>query len=161
MALSFHCLAGVYDELGQYEKALQYYEESLKIRMELNVTHDIATTLNNIGNVYSSIDRYDESLRYYGEALNLRIKLNLSQDISDSFYNIGAVYLALKDYKKVKELYENAEKELAKAGFEEWQIKSIKNAPVVDFYIAIKKYDEALKFIRQYVEPDLSSTQPY
>lgn len=53
--------------MGNYPKALEFYEKSLKIRVKLlGEKHlNTATSYNNMGSVYQNMNKYTEALEYY------------------------------------------------------------------------------------------------
>ena len=111
-AMLYHKLGYIYDDLGAYDKALEYYFKALAIsETVLGTEHpDTATTYNNIGSVYwkrSRRDDYDKALEYYFKALAIREKVLGTEhpDTANSYNNIGWVYKALGDYDKALEYY--------------------------------------------------------
>jgi tetratricopeptide (TPR) repeat protein len=63
----------VYDKMGEYSKALSYYEKALEIRQKtLPANHpSLATSYNNIGLVYDNMGEYSKALSYYERALGI------------------------------------------------------------------------------------------
>ena len=66
----FNNMAGVYEDQGDYEKALEYYGKALAIRERvLGTGHpDTAVTYNNMALVYSNQGDYEKALKYYKRA---------------------------------------------------------------------------------------------
>ena len=64
-------MANVFERQGEYEKALEYYEESLKLKKKsLGDEHvSVADTLNNMANVFDQ-GEYEKALEYYEESLS-------------------------------------------------------------------------------------------
>ncbi|MBI3582680.1 MAG: tetratricopeptide repeat protein [Nitrospinae bacterium] len=155
IATSLNNIGVVYNALGQYEKALSYYDESLRIRKELKIPQDIAESLNNIGVVYKSIGQYEKALRYYEESLKIDRELNIPQNIATSLSHMGSVYLFLKDYEKAEGLFKEAEKEIARTGYE-WR----GNPSLVELYIATGRHYEALKLIKE-ATPEWNEVDSY
>jgi tetratricopeptide (TPR) repeat protein len=62
--------------MGEYAKALSYYEKALKIwEKTLPPNHpDLSTSYNNIGWVHDNMGNYSKSLLYYGKALEISQK---------------------------------------------------------------------------------------
>ena len=63
-----------------FEKALYCFEESLKIRRELNIPQDIIQSLNNIGSVYESLGQKDKALSCYEESLKISKELDIPKN---------------------------------------------------------------------------------
>jgi tetratricopeptide (TPR) repeat protein len=59
--------------MGEYSKALSYYEKALEIRQKtLPANHpDFAQSYNNIGSVFDSMGEYSKALSYFERALDI------------------------------------------------------------------------------------------
>ena len=70
-ATSYNNIGGVYDNLGDYDKALEYYSKALAIcEKVLGPEHpSTATAYDNIGGIYYSQGDYDKALEYFSKAL--------------------------------------------------------------------------------------------
>ncbi|WLT40012.1 tetratricopeptide repeat protein [Synechocystis sp. B12] len=64
-------LGVAYDNLGESEKALQYYAEALALGKSLNDLETIGTSLSNIGLAYNNLGEREKALEYYQEALTM------------------------------------------------------------------------------------------
>jgi tetratricopeptide (TPR) repeat protein len=93
-----------YRYLGNFEKALVYLQESIKIKKNiLNDFHpSIATTLDNIANVYWYINDFDQSITTHEQAIKIRERILPSThlNLGYSYDNIALSYRGKKDYKK-------------------------------------------------------------
>jgi predicted enzyme related to lactoylglutathione lyase len=103
-------IGSVYDKIGDYNKALEFYEKALNIRKKvLGTEHpNTATSYNNIGSTYDSMGDYNKALEFYENALNIREKVLGTEhpDTATSYNNIGGVYDSMGDYNKALEFYE-------------------------------------------------------
>jgi len=65
----------MYYTLGEYDKAIEYYEKDLKITLAtLGENHpSTATSYNNIGSVWKSKGKYDKAIEYLEKALKISI----------------------------------------------------------------------------------------
>ncbi|CAF1118891.1 unnamed protein product [Adineta steineri] len=102
--LYYNQLGYVKRDQGDYEKAIWYYEQGLKIRQKtLPSNHpDLATSYNNIGSVYYNTGEYSKALLLHEQALEIRQK-NLSSNHSDwvaSYNYLGLVYNIMGEYTK-------------------------------------------------------------
>ena len=93
--------------LAQYDKALEYLQQSLTIRKQLlGESHpDVAISYNNIGRIYDAQGDYARALEYHQRALAIRKQFfgESHPDIATSFFNIGKVYYDLGDYSRALE----------------------------------------------------------
>jgi len=109
----------LYNQLGvalhnaaQYDKALEYYQKSLAIRIkQLGPGHpSVAISYNNIGEVHRAKGEYDKALENYRKALAIRLK-QLGpghRSVATSYNNMALVYYARKDLAKAKEYFGKA-----------------------------------------------------
>ena len=61
----------VYKSLGQYQEALDYCQQSLAIRQEIDDRAGGGVSLYNIGSIYGSLGQYQEALDYYQQSLTI------------------------------------------------------------------------------------------
>ena len=112
LASVFHNLGYGYNAMGNYDKALEYFEKALEIReSKLGKDHpSTASTYNNIGEVYRAKGDYDKALEYYGKAMEIKeSKLGKDHPVTAATYNnIGGVYGAKGDYDEALEYCEKA-----------------------------------------------------
>lgn len=92
-------LARLFDEmgisfrkLGEYNLAVKYHFESLKIFKEIQDSMGQAFTLHNIGNVYRLLNQYDIALEHLFESVKIKKVFNDLFQISFSLNSIGLVY---------------------------------------------------------------------
>jgi Tfp pilus assembly protein PilF len=105
-------LGTVYDNMGEYSKALSSYERSLEIqKIALPPNHpDLATSYNNIGAVYYNMGEYSKALSSYERSLEI-YKIALPPNhpsLATSYNNIGSVYRNMGEYSKALSFYERS-----------------------------------------------------
>ena len=61
----------VYDDLGQYEKALSYYEQALAIDRKIGDTRGEGYDLGNIGNVFQNLGQYEKSEKSFAQSMKI------------------------------------------------------------------------------------------
>jgi CHAT domain-containing protein len=65
-------IGGVYSDLGEKQKALEFYNQALPLIRAVGDKRGEATTLNNIGSVYDALGEKQKALEFYNQALPLR-----------------------------------------------------------------------------------------
>ncbi len=68
-------LGSVYVLKGHYDRALQYFFESLELREEDGNKFDISIVLNNIGMVYYKLANFDTALSYFNRSIQLKTEI--------------------------------------------------------------------------------------
>jgi signal transduction histidine kinase len=95
---SYNMLGVIYNEIGEYEKALDYNSKALSSIDEKiipSVFQSKATSLNNLGYVYQNMNRHDKALTYFREGLKQE---NLKTD-KPSLYTMLLDNLAYSKFK--------------------------------------------------------------
>lgn len=118
MATAINNIGRAYYQMSEYEQALEYFQQALKMRRELPDQWELAQSLNNVASVYEIKGLYSPALNYYEQSL--AIKQPLAQGNKDrkgslalSYTNVGLCHkylrnlpLALKYYQAGLQLYE-------------------------------------------------------
>ncbi|MEH2013227.1 CHAT domain-containing protein, partial [Nostoc sp.] len=108
IATTLNNIGLVYSNLGQKQKALEFYNQALPLRRAVGDRAGIATTLNNIGLVYSNLGQKQKALEFYNQALPLRRAVGDRAGIATTLNNIGGVYDALGQKQKALDFYNQA-----------------------------------------------------
>lgn len=98
----------VYQNLGQYSKALEYYQKALLIEKEIDDKAGEKTTLNNIAVVYDRQGQYSKALEFLNQALGIAKAISDKAGERTTLNNIAAVYRNLKQYPQALEFYQQA-----------------------------------------------------
>ncbi|MBK9590165.1 MAG: tetratricopeptide repeat protein [Crocinitomicaceae bacterium] len=85
-------LGYAYDYHGQYDSAVYYYLESLRIYEFLNDTLGQSSALNNLGVCYFFSNQLDDALVYYKKSLQFEILAQNQNGIADSYNNMAVVF---------------------------------------------------------------------
>ncbi len=98
----------VYNDLGEKQKALEYFNQALPLFRAMGDRAKEATTLNNIGLVYYDLGENQTALDYYKQALDLRQKAGDRPGEANSLQNIGNTYSELGKLQKAEEYFNQA-----------------------------------------------------
>ncbi|MDJ0590449.1 MAG: CHAT domain-containing protein, partial [Pleurocapsa sp. MO_226.B13] len=137
----------VYDDLGEKQQALDYYEKSLPLSRAVGARAGEAVTLNNIGFVYDDLGEKQRALEYYEKSLPLsRAEGDRAGDVV-TLNNIGSVYYDLGEKQRALEYYEKSlplsRAESARAG----EAAILNNIGGV--YDALGEKQQALDYLKQ------------
>ena len=91
--------------MGEKQKALEYYSQSLPLSRATGDRAGEADTLNNIGSVYDDLGEKQKALEYYSQSLPLRRATGDRAGEATTLNNIGNVYDDLGEKQKALEYY--------------------------------------------------------
>ena len=104
----FNSIAACYKDLGQYMRAIDYYQSSLKIYNKFIKKTDhpsIINTYNNIGACYQNLGQFKVALNYYQSAKRiievhyLDLYYSDHPTVANSLANVAGVYQDMEEYK--------------------------------------------------------------
>jgi serine phosphatase RsbU (regulator of sigma subunit) len=92
IASTLNNIGNIYNDQGDYAKAIEYYTQSLKIREEIGNKNGIAMSLNNIGTIHDLQGNYAKAMDYYTQSLKIREEIGDKKGIASSLHNLGIIY---------------------------------------------------------------------
>jgi tetratricopeptide (TPR) repeat protein len=111
--ITLYKLAAHSNYIGNYNQAIAYSNQSIKLGENINFKRGLAGAHNNRGISYFNKGNYPEALKNYLLALKYAKEMSMLDIISSSTMNIGIVYAVQKDYKKAF-IYFNESAEILK-----------------------------------------------
>lgn len=93
-------LALAHTSIANYDEALDYNLQSLKIREEAGSALEISVAENNIGIVYLSLGDYEHALHYFERSLRTKLENKIEYDVARCYTNIGLTAIELLDFSK-------------------------------------------------------------
>jgi len=94
----------IYQELRQYEKAIDNHKQALAIREKLNLETALAISNANLGVCYKNLNDYETSIFHYNRGIVYAKSANNLRLYHAFHDNLANVYLELEDYPKAIEL---------------------------------------------------------
>jgi tetratricopeptide (TPR) repeat protein len=101
-------IGNLYRNLGQNQKALEYFEKALPISQALGDRHGEGIILNRIGKVYSALGQNQKAIGYYEKALPIMQEVKDRSREAKTLNAIGLLYSTLGQKKRALEYYEIA-----------------------------------------------------
>ncbi|CAH1803265.1 unnamed protein product [Owenia fusiformis] len=99
-------LGDAYASKGEFDKAIQYHNESLAMQRTIHGNHphpNIASTLGNLGNTYHRKGEFDKAIHYHKESLAMKITIHGNHphpNIASSLGNLGSAYFRKGEFNK-------------------------------------------------------------
>ena len=111
-AMLVNNLGFLYDELGDRQKAIGYYEQAMAIDEKVyGKEHpDVAIDLNNLGSAYDALGEKENAIGYYEQALAIDEKVYGKEHpkVAIRLNNLGLAYKGLGEIEKAIGYYEQA-----------------------------------------------------
>ena len=134
----------VFNNISQYQKAIEEATRCMKIYVELGDKEGIAGVSQTIGSAYWGLGDYEKSLKINKDSLKI------SRDISDQdieakvLGNIGNIYANSGDFSKALKYFEAGLKMAKKLGNKHSQTSPLNN--IGNIYGSLGDYNKALKY---------------
>ncbi|MGB5770645.1 MAG: tetratricopeptide repeat protein [Crocosphaera sp.] len=114
-ASSYNNLGLAYYSLGEYQQAIQYYQQSLAITTEIGAAEGTrsarngeASSYNNLGNAYSSLGEYQQAIQYHQQSLAIKTEIGDRKGEASSYGNLGNVYSSLGQYQQAIQYHQQS-----------------------------------------------------
>jgi serine phosphatase RsbU (regulator of sigma subunit) len=135
---------------GDDHKSIEYYTKALQIAINRKDTVEIAGIYNNLGLTCRSLQKYDAASEYYFKSIELGQQKKDDNILSKTFNNLAYLRYLKKDILGALEYYKLSLKH-AESAKDEFQIGLV-YGNIGSMYVALKKYDEAKKYLDRSLE---------
>ncbi len=149
-ARAVHRKGLIHSHMGEYEKALKYYNTSIGIKEKINDIAGVAVSLNNIGNVYSNQGDFIKAIEYHEKSLRLKEDLGDSLGISMSLNNLGNIYAYQGNYPEALGYYDKSLKIMERLGKKSILSKNLNN--IANIYIYQGDVAKALDYYNRSIK---------
>lgn len=155
-----------YNSKGDINKALNYYNQSLKITEEIGNKQILFELLNNIGYIYENQGNLKKSLENYLYCLRTLEELLLKEPskenkraYAETLNNVGMIYYANKDFIKAEEYYNKSLTYRLEIGDKKGEAYSYQN--IGSIYIYKKNFLKALEYFKKAYDIRLKINDEY
>jgi tetratricopeptide (TPR) repeat protein len=111
-------IANIYRDKDKLDKALGYYEESLRLQTD---EKEKATTYNNIALIYEDKGDYQKAVEYFQKAIETSERYGDYHGASMWKLNLGNTYRKMKDYEKAEKYISEGLEGVKKVGDKYWE----------------------------------------
>ncbi len=148
--LIFNNIGIAYKNMGDYENAIKYELNALRIFKEFNNKRLTARCNINIGCLFEKIDEFEKALEYQYEALKLFVELKDIYTQGGCLLNIANVYAEQKKYNEALENYNNSLELFKKSN----NLKGIalNYLNIGEIYYELGKFDKANESLNKSLE---------
>lgn len=106
-------LAALFHQKGELDKALKYYEQSLKLESD---EKEKAPTLNNIAMIYNQKEDYKKAEEYLLKAIEISTRAGDYHGAAKRMLNLGDTYRLSKNFSKTEKTINEGLKRILKIG---------------------------------------------
>jgi len=133
----------IYDDIDNFDKALEFYQNTIKTNLDNNTTNYLSDAYANIATIYEELNKKNDAIDYYSRSLEVDKKLNNYEGQYKTLSIMGNIY------------FENNDRENAyKCFYEELTVSKLASEPywtanryldIGDLYLSKKLYEKAIK----------------
>lgn len=105
LAMVMHLRGYAHRDQGDFDQALHFFREELRIFKELHDREEQGTVYNNLGSLWGDLSQTDSSIFYYLESLAISEELGDKLGASITHNNLGSIYSDEGMYEKAEEHY--------------------------------------------------------
>lgn len=144
----------IYDNEGDYVKAMEFYDKSLRISEKITDKEGMARSLLNIGTILQEQGDNDGAIKNLTKAIDLQKEVNDKLGMAYSLINLGRIYNFQGNVLKALELYHTSLKIREEIGDKEGIATSLNNIAYVynhqgDRTKALETYNKVLKIQKE------------
>ncbi|MDZ8066340.1 MAG: tetratricopeptide repeat protein [Nostoc sp. DedQUE08] len=147
---SLTSLGNAYNRLGQYQRAIEFFQQSLEISKEISDRNGEGASLGNLGNAYNSLGQYQRAIEFYQQSLEISRETGNRNSEGASLCNLGNAYNSLGQYQRAIEFCQQSLKifrDISDCNSEGASLMSLGNA-----YNSLGQYQRAIEFYQHSLE---------
>jgi CHAT domain-containing protein/tetratricopeptide (TPR) repeat protein len=99
-------LGVAYNNLGQYGRAIGFYEQHLVITRVIGDRAGEGAALGHLGVIYADLGQYERAIDFYKQSLAIYREIGNRASEGVALGNLGSVYRSLGDYESAMDFYE-------------------------------------------------------
>jgi tetratricopeptide (TPR) repeat protein len=147
-------LGNAYNSLGQYPRAIECHQRSLKISQQNGDRNGEARSLGNLGNAAYSLGQYPAAIDYHERSLQIKREIGDRNGEANSLGNLGTAAKALGQYREAIDYYEQSLQITREIGDRNGEANSLNNLgnaadSLGQCQEAIDYYEQSLQIYRE------------
>ena len=109
-------LAGCYAYMGELQKAIPIFEDSLALDKRIKYTSHVSYALWTLGTCYFWLGEWGKSLKYLIEARDIAEKIGEYQAYANAIWSLGELFMEMEDYVEAEKYFNECLSVYEKAG---------------------------------------------
>ncbi|WP_292802683.1 tetratricopeptide repeat protein [Nostoc sp. NMS7] len=149
-AAALTSLGNAYHSLGQYQRAIEFLQQSLEIKREIGDRNGEGKSLNNLGNAYDSLGQYQRAIEFFEQSLGISRQIGDRNNEGNSLNNFGNAYNSLGQYQRAIEFHQQSLEISREIGDRNGEGNSLNN--LGNAYNSLGQYQRGIEFHQQSLE---------
>ncbi|MDA0267813.1 MAG: tetratricopeptide repeat protein, partial [Cyanobacteria bacterium] len=136
-----------YQSLGEYQRAIDFQQQSLEISREIGDRKGEANSLNNLAIAYHYLGKYQRAIDFQQQSLEISREIGDRKGEANSLSNLGSAYHSLGDYQRAIDFYQQfleIKREIGDSHDKATSLNNLGNA-----YQSLGDYRRAIDFHQQ------------
>ena len=133
--------------VSQYQAALESWQSSLEIYLELGDRQGEANSLGNLGIAYERLGEYQRAIDFHQQYLAIAREISDRQGEANSLGNLGLAYYSLGEYQRAIDFHQQYLEIAREIGDRQGEAASLANLGLT--YNSLGKYQRAIDFLQQ------------
>ncbi len=101
-------LGDAYLSLGEYQRAIDFYQQSLEIFREIGDRNGEANCLIGLGNAYGSLGEYQRAIEFHQQSLDISREIGDHNGEANCLIGLGNAYGSLGEYQRAIEFFQQS-----------------------------------------------------
>ncbi|MBE9040788.1 tetratricopeptide repeat protein [Oscillatoriales cyanobacterium LEGE 11467] len=106
--ICFNGMGNAYHSLGEYQRAIDFYQQYLAIAREIGNRNGEGTALGNLGVAYQFLGEYQRAIDFYQQHLAIAREIGDRNGEGTALGNLGLVYQSLREYQRAIDFHQRS-----------------------------------------------------
>ncbi len=147
MANASYCIGIIHDNKGDFNQALEQFQNSIRLYERIEEDYGVARVLNNMGIVYSRQGAFEKAIEAFLQSAKVFEKLGRQRNISRSYNNIGAIFYNQGSFDQAIEYFQKSLKIKQEMGDHQGTSSSYNNIGMI--YYEQGKYNKTIEYFKK------------
>jgi len=139
-----------YDSLSEYNRAIEFCQQALKISRKIGDRHGEAISLNNLGIAHKSLGQYQKAIDFYEQSIEIFREITDFNGEANALMNLGNVYSYLGQYQQEIQFHQQSMEIFREIGALNGEANALIN--LGNAYNSLGQYQQAIHFYQQSLE---------
>ena len=147
--LCLNQIGNSYGELGNFEKAIEYYQRALQFTREIGDRNGEGAALGSLGLAYDSLEQYERAVDLHRQHLTIAREIGDRRGEGAALGNLGIAYHSLGQYERAIDFYQQHLTIAWEIGNRQGEGNALGGLGIA--YHRLGQYERAIDFHQQYL----------